>query len=194
MHFSNRAIAVSCVCRFVPWRALSVHLLCQTGKASTKAHAGRLLRSKATPNSDRALSDTRPSRIDEASVAWMTGRTQLCGAVDGVEPAAIRADICRRCATRSRTRSIYKPQMISASVAASLASMAFSDWHIGPNEPSLSSRSRLPWSFFLATHIRPIPDALVSRAPSLSFGPGHIWRRTCKRKTYRSSMHGIRPR
>jgi hypothetical protein len=99
--------------------------------------------------------------------------------------ASCRADICRRCATRSKTRSIYKPQMISASVAASLASMAFSDSHIGANGPSLSSRSRLFWSLFLATHVCPLPAPQFREQTSLSLGPGHIWKPTCKQKKHR---------
>jgi hypothetical protein len=47
--------------------------------------------------------------------------------------------------------------MRRSSLAAWLPSMAFSDSHIGPNGPSLPSRSRLLWSFFLATHNRPLP-------------------------------------
>jgi len=73
-----------------------------------------------------------------------------------------RADICRRCATRSKTSNIYKPQMISASVAASLASMAFSGSHIGANGPSLSSRSLCFGHLCLATHVCPLPGPAVS--------------------------------
>ena len=51
-----------------------MHLLCQTEKASVKAHAVGLLLIQGDSQFDRTLRDTRPSRIDKASVAWMTGR------------------------------------------------------------------------------------------------------------------------
>src|SRR5215467_5434334 len=76
--------------------------------------------------------------------------------------------------------------MRRSSLAASVPSMAFSESHIGPNGPCLSSRLLLLLSFFLATHNPPLPETPQFREQtSVNFGPGHIWKRTCKRKRHR---------
>ena len=76
---------------FVPWQALSMHLLYQNENAWMRSHAVGLLTIPGDIRFESLQSDTRASRIDKTSVARMTGWTQLSHASD----TSFRHSICQ---------------------------------------------------------------------------------------------------